>query len=108
MARGSTGNRLAYGLTVMIFGVLFLLLKTGLLVKIPFAENLVSTGSFLLIAGIVFLTTKAEQTTGIILTISGAILCSDIVFNWMQNFTGLITSLTLIITGLILVLTAKK
>lgn len=108
MARNSTGDRLAYGLTVMIYGVLFLLQKTGVLSHIPYVSYLVSVGSFFLIAGIVFLSTKAEKTTGIVFTAVGVILCLDMFFNWMHSYTSLIASLILIIAGLVLVLAAKK
>lgn len=108
MARNSTGDRLAYGLTIMIFGVLYLLQMTNILSKIPYASNLVSIGGFTLIAGIVFLSMKAERTTGIVLTATGVIICSDIFLHWMHNYTYIIVPLILIVAGLVLVLTAKK
>ena len=108
MARTSTGDRLAYGLTILIFGVLFLLDKTGILSQIPYADRLVHLGSLFLIAGIVFLSTKAEKVTGIVLTVIGVILNADLFFGWMKSYSNLIVPILLIVAGLILVLTAKK
>jgi hypothetical protein len=108
MARKNTGDRLAYGLTVMIFGVLFLLQRTHVLDKIPYASYLVSIGGFCLIAGIVFLSMQAERTSGIVLTVVGAIICSDFFFNWMHSYSNLITPVILIVAALVLILTAKK
>ncbi|NDW09242.1 hypothetical protein [Dysgonomonas sp. 520] len=108
MAKTSTGDRLAYGLTILIFGVLFLLDKTGVLSHIPYADRLVHVGSLFLIAGIVFLSTRAERVTGIVLTSVGVILSADLFFGWMKNYSTLIVPILLIVAGLILVLTAKK
>jgi len=107
MAKKSN-DRLSYGLTILTFGTIILLSKTGILSKIPYAENLMTVGSFFLIAGIIFLLTKAEKTLGIILTAVGVLINSDFFFGWMRNYSNLIIPIILIIAGLIMVLTAKK
>ncbi len=101
-------NRLAYGLTIMTFGLLFLLQKTGVLAKIPYGDSLISIGSFFLIAGIIFLLARAEKTLGIILTAVGVIINSDFFFGWMRHYSNLIVPIILIVTGLFLVLTSKR
>lgn len=108
MGKKNTGDRLAYGLTIMIFGILFLLDKIGILDKIPYASNLVNIGTLCLIAGIVFLCTKVEKKIGIILTIVGVIINSDFFFGWMRSYSNLIVPVILIIAGLIMILSTKK
>lgn len=103
-----TGNRLSYGLTILTFGVLFLLDKVGILNHIPYGKSLVSVGSLFLIAGIIFLLTKTEKKMGLVLTAVGVIMNADLFFGWMSNYSNLIVPIVLIVGGLIMVLTSKK
>lgn len=108
MAAKDTENRLAYGLTILVFGVLFLLDKVGVLAHIPYGSAFISIGSLFLIAGVVFLLTKAEKKMGLILTGIGIVINSDIFFGWMRNYSNLIVPVILIVVGMIMVLTSKK
>jgi len=92
----------------MIYGVVFLLSKTGILKHIPYGEKLLSIGSFFLIAGIVFLFTRTEKRTGIVLTVIGVLINADLFFGWIHSYSNLIIPLLLIVIGLILVITSKK
>ncbi|NDW18058.1 hypothetical protein D0T53_03890 [Dysgonomonas sp. 216] len=107
MARG-TGDRLAYGLTILTFGTVILLDKTGVLARIPYGYTLMSIGSFFLIAGIIFLCTKAEKSIGVIFTLIGVLINSNFFFGWMRNYSNLLIPVILIVAGLIMVLTSRK
>lgn len=106
MAKKSN-NHLAYGLTIMIFGLIFLLERTGILRKIPYGESLIGIGSFFLIAGIIFLLTRAEKTLAIVFTAIGIIINANLFWGWMNTYTSLFAPILLIIAGLILILTSK-
>ncbi|MDR2949135.1 MAG: LiaF transmembrane domain-containing protein [Dysgonomonas sp.] len=108
MAASKSNDRLSYGITILIFGILFLLDKTGVLYNIPYGEKLISVGSFLLIAGIVFLCTQPKKILGWIFLGVGVLLNADTFFGWMSSYSNLIVPGLLIIAGVALVLTAKK
>ncbi|MDH6353911.1 high-affinity K+ transport system ATPase subunit B [Dysgonomonas sp. PH5-45] len=104
----STENRLAYGLTIMVYGIVFLLSETGILAKIPYIQHLTGIGSLFMIAGIVFLCFKTEKTIGIILTAIGVVINISLFFGWPKPYSYLFAPLLLIIAGLIMVLSTKK
>lgn len=109
MATNSKSNdRLSYGITILIFGVLFLLDKLHLLDKVPYGDKLVSVGVFFLIAGIVFLITQPKKVLGWVFLGVGVLLNADTFFGWMSSYSNLIVPLGLIIAGVAMVLTAKK
>lgn len=108
MATSKSNDRLSYGITILIFGVLFLLDKLGVLSKIPYGDYLISVGVFFLIGGIVFLITQPKKVLGWIFLIIGIILNADLFFGWMKSYSNLIVPLGLIIAGIAMVLTAKK
>lgn len=107
MAKNST-NRLPIGLTIMVFGLLYLIDKIGILSKIPYGDRLLNIGSLFLIAGIIFLCTKAEKKIGLIFTGIGIVINSDLFFGWMHSYSNLIVPILLIAVGLVMVLTAKR
>lgn len=104
----NTGDRLSYGLTLMVFGLLYLLDKIGILDRIPYGNKLMSIGSLFLIAGIIFLCTRVDKKMGLILTGIGVVINSDLFFGWMQSYSNLIVPILLIVVGVIMVLTSKR
>lgn len=109
MSTNSKSNdRLSYGITILIFGILFMLDKLDLLSKIPYADRLIGVGSFLLIAGIVFLFTQPKRVLGWIFLGIGVLLNADTFFGWMHNYSNLIVPGLLIVAGVAMVLSAKK
>lgn len=108
MTKKNPSDRLSYGITILIFGVLFLLDKIGILPDIPGLGNLVSIGVFFLIAGIVFLCTQPGKILGWIFLGVGILLNADLFFGWMQNYSRFIVPIGLIIAGIAMVVSAKK
>ncbi len=104
----NTGNRLPYGLLILIIGIIYLLSKAGILAHIPHADKLMNVGTFFLIAGIIFVFTKAEKTMGIVFTAIGVIMNFDFFFGWIQNVSSLIVPIILVGVGLAMVVTSKK
>lgn len=107
MAKNS-GNRLPYGILILIIGIIYLLSKTGILAQIPHADRLMNIGTFFLIAGVIFLFTKAEKTMGIVFTGIGIVMNFDFFFGWMQNYSSLIVPIILVAIGLFMIITSKK
>ncbi|MBB4036944.1 hypothetical protein GGR21_002858 [Dysgonomonas hofstadii] len=108
MSTVKSNDKLSYGITILIFGVLFLLDKTGFLDKIPYGGNFISVGAFFLIAGIVFLATQPKKILGWIFLGVGVLLNADLFFGWMSDYSNLIVPIGLIIAGIAMVLTSKK
>lgn len=106
MAANNSNDRLSYGITILTFGLLFLLDKLNVLSIIPF--NLISIGSFFLIAGIVFLFTQPKKALGWVFLGIGVLLNADLFFGWMKNYSNMIVPIGLIVAGLIMVLSHKK
>jgi hypothetical protein len=109
MATSSKPNdRLSYGVTILVFGTLFLLDKLHILDKVPYGNKLVSVGVFFLIAGIVFLITQPKKILGWIFLGIGVLLNADIFFGWMNSYSNLIVPMGLIIAGIAMVLTSRN
>jgi len=109
MATSSKSNdKLSYGITILIFGVLFLLDKTGFLDKIPYGGNIISIGVFFLIAGIVFIATQPKKVLGWVFLGVGVLFNADMFFGWISDYSNLIVPVGLIIVGVALVLTSRK
>lgn len=103
-----SSDSLSYGITILIFGILILLDKIGILPTLPYIGNLISIGFFFLIAGIVFLLTQPKKVLGWVFLGIGILLNSDLFFGWMHNYSKLIVPIGLVIVGIILVFTARK
>lgn len=109
MATNSKSNdRLSYGITILVFGILFMFDKLNVLSKIPYGDRLISIGSFLLIAGVVFLLTQPKKVLGWIFLGVGVLLNADTFFGWMHSYSNLIVPALLIVAGLAMILSGKK
>jgi len=106
MAKNSN-NYWAYGLIMILLGLLVLLNRTGILNHVPYGSYLITTGSFFMIAGIVMLLTKSEKTNGIMLTLIGIILNLDIFFGWINHYSMLVLPIILLLLGVILIIRSK-
>lgn len=107
-SKAKSNDRLSYGIAILIFGILFLLDKIGILSQIPYGAHFISVGSFLLIGGIVFLITQPKKILGWIFLGVGILLNADLFFGWMVSYSKYIVPLGLIIVGVAMVLTSKK
>lgn len=107
MARNSE-NKLAYGLILMVIGLIFLFDKTGLLDQIPYGNHATSLGVLTLIAGLILMAVKSDKKWGVILTGLGVLLNADFFFGWFNNLSAITVPVVLIIIGVVLVLKAKR
>lgn len=108
MASNVTNDRLSYGLTMLIFGLLFLLDKTGILAQIPYGKNLISAGAFFLIAGIVFLCTQPKKVLGWIFLAVGVFINANFFLVKFNIYSKYLVPIALVVVGLIMVFTSKK
>ena len=101
-------DRMDWGITLLLFGVIYLIHKTRVADNLPLVQFLTNPGTYFLVAGIVFLIYRKEKTLGIILTAIGLIIHSDLFFGWMKNYSNLIVPIVLIVVGGILILAGRK
>jgi hypothetical protein len=95
---------MAYGLTILIFGLLFLLSNTGVLEKMH-GEGLIGAGPFFLIAGIIFLLTSGERLVGIMSTAIGAFIIANSI--WFHIYPLLLVPVLLITVGVVMIVLSK-
>lgn len=100
-------DKMAWGVTLLVFGVLILLDKLGITDMLPFAKFLQSAGTYFLSAGIIFLIYKREKSIGIVLSAIGIIIHSDLFFGWMSTYRSLLVPIALLVVGLILVISNR-
>ena len=108
MAASKSSDRMSYGITILIFGFLFLIQKLGILSKIPYGDKFISVGAFFLIAAIVFLITQPKKILGWIFLGVAVLLNADLLFGWVSGYSYLLVPAGLIIAGLAMILSAKK
>lgn len=106
MAKNSN-NYWTYGIIMMLFGLITLLNRTGILKLVPYGGYLMTIGSFFMIAGITLLFAKTEKTSGIMFTIIGVILNADMFFGWSRHYSMLIMPIVLLVIGIILIIRSK-
>lgn len=104
----SSNDRMSYGITILIFGILFLLDRIGVLAQIPHASNVMSVWAFFLIGAVVFIITQPKKILGWIFLLIAVLLNLDLFFGWMKSYSYLIIPLALIIGGVSMILTGKK
>lgn len=108
MATSKSNDRLSYGLTLLIFGLLYLLDKIGVLAQIPYGSNFISVGAFFLIAGVVFVATQPKKALGWVFLVVGVFLNADFFFGWISSYSKYLIPIGLIIVGLVMIFTGKK
>lgn len=101
-------DKLVWGVTLLVFGILILLDKAGITDNLPITNFIQSPGTYFLAAGIIFLLFKKEKTLGIVLTAVGAVIHSDYFFHSIREYRNLFIPVALILVGIVMVLNAKK
>lgn len=104
----TSSDRMSYGITILIFGILFLVQKLGILAQIPYGEKAISISSFFLIAAVVFIATQPKKALGWIFLAVTLLLNADFFFSWIKGYSYLLVPAGLIIAGLAMILSGKK
>jgi hypothetical protein len=101
------GNRLAWGLSLLIFGILFLVKELNIFS--PEISNLVfDYKNFPFIMGIIFLFAHSNKTVGLVLVIVGLLFRLPDIIRFSQHVSAFVWPALLIIAGTILVFGVKK
>ena len=100
-------DKLAWGVVFIVIGALVLIDKLNIFSG-AFGRFLQSPGTYFLAAGITFLSYRRDKTLGIIFTIIGVIIHSDLLFGWINLNSQLLLPVVLMVIGIILITTNRK
>ena len=100
-------NRLAWGISLLLFGVMFLLRQLGIFSP-EIADVLFDFKNFPLIIGVIFLIWHKNKSIGMILIVVGLLLRLQEIIHWTQNLSEFLWPLLLIAAGIILLFGVKK
>ena len=95
-------NRLAWGITLLLFGVMFMLRQLQILPH-EVSELIFDFKNYPLVIGIIFLFTHKNKTIGLVLITVGLLFRLSDIIRLTQNISDYIWPALLIIAGAILV-----
>ncbi len=99
-------NSLAWGISLLIFGVAFLVQKLGIIPP-QIASLIFDWRHLLLVLGGVFLFTHSNKSNGALLLIIWAIIFLKDFVHWAQQLSDYIWPILLIIAGIFLTVNAR-
>jgi len=99
-------NRLAWGITLLVFGVLFLVRQLQILPS-EITEVIFDFKNYPLIIGIIFLLAHSNKNIGIVLIALGLLFRLSDIIHWTKHISDLIWPVLLIIAGAVLVFRRK-
>ena len=106
--RGKQADKMANGISLLLFGFLFLLIQLRISSHWIWVTYIKDPATYFLIVGIVFLWLKREKSLGYILTGIGVIGYLDIAIEWSKNHTQFAFPILVMLSGIGLILFAKK
>lgn len=105
---GGNNDKLSFGITLVVFGLLFLLDRIGILAHIPIRYDFISIACFFLVAGIVFICTQPKRVLSWILLGVGIFLNANHLFGWMSQYSKFFIPVAVIIAGIALIFSYKR
>ncbi len=104
-----SGDKLAYGLSFVFFGLLFLLDILGAFRALHIERYVMDWRNYFLYAGIIFLCAKKEKTLGLMLVLIGIILRFNYLLDqWLPTYSIYFWPVVMVITGAILLILVLK
>ncbi len=100
-------SRLAWGVTLLFFGILFLIKQLHLLPD-SFEFYVFNFQNYPLFMGVIFLLFNSNKTTGIVLIVVGLLFRLSDIIQFTRHISDFIWPVLLVIAGAILVFGAKK
>lgn len=99
-------NRLAWGITLLVFGCLFLLRQLQIIPP-QVADYLFDFKNYPLIMGIIFLLSHSNRNIGIVLIVVGLLFRLSDIIHWSRNISDFIWPILLITAGAVMVFKKK-
>ncbi len=99
-------NRLAWGITLLVFGVLFLVRQLNFM-PTDISKVVFDLKNYPLIIGAIFLLAHSNKNIGIVLIVLGLLFRLPDIINWSKDISEFIWPVLLIIAGAVLVFRKK-
>lgn len=106
MATAQKDNRLARGITLLVFGVLFLIRQLGILPP-QMSDIVFDFKNYPLLIGVIFLFAHKNKNIGWVLIVVGLLFRLSDIIRWTRNISDFVWPLLLIAAGAILVFGKK-
>jgi hypothetical protein len=100
-------NRLAWGITLLVFGILFLINQLSILPD-NISSMIFDFKNYPVIMGVIFLLTYKNKNIGLVLIIVGLLFRISDIIRWTRHVSDLIWPVLLIIAGVILIFGKKS
>lgn len=99
-------NRLAWGITLLVFGVLFLVRQLHIIPS-EISEIIFDFKNYPLIIGVIFLLAHSNKNIGIVLIVLGLLFRLSDIIHWTRDISDFIWPVLLITAGALLVFKRK-
>ncbi len=106
MASKKNDNRLAWGVTLLVFGCLFLIRQLHVM-PTEFANIVFDFKNYPLIIGIIFLLCHSNKSIGLVLIAVGLLFRLSDIIHWTRDISDFIWPVLLITAGALLVFRKK-
>jgi uncharacterized membrane protein YadS len=106
MASKKSDNRLAYGVTLLVFGCLFLIRQLHI-IPAELSNIVFDFKNYLLIIGIIFLLCHSNKNIGFVLIAVGLLFRLSDIIHWTKDISDFIWPVLLITAGALLVFRKK-
>jgi len=100
-------NRMAWGVTLLVFGMLFLVRQLHIL-PAEISTFVFNIKNYPFLLGAIFLIFHSVKEIGIVLIILGLIYRLSDIIRWTQNMTDYIWPSTLIVVGIVFIFGISK
>jgi hypothetical protein len=102
MAVVQKDNRLAWGISLLVFGLIFLF-KQLPIVPQPLSDIIFDFKNYPIILGIIFLLAHKNKNIGIVLLVVGVLFRLSDIIRWTQHVSDFVWPFLLIIAGAVLI-----
>jgi len=100
-------SRLAWGITLLLFGVMFLIRQLGI-IPAEISDIVFDWKNFPLIIGVIFLIFHKNKSIGMVLIVVGILLRLQEIIHWTKDISEYVWPVLLIVAGTILVFGVKR
>ncbi|MBP1676229.1 MAG: hypothetical protein H6Q20_788 [Bacteroidetes bacterium] len=101
MAAIQKDNRLAWGISLLVFGFIFLIRQLDI-VPLSVSDIIFDFKNYPLIIGFIFLLAHKNKTIGLVLIVVGILFRLSDIIRWTQHISDFVWPVLLIIAGAIL------
>lgn len=103
--RSKSGDKLAYGLSLIFFGLLFICNHLGVFKALSIQQYAMDWKNFFLYAGIIFVSAKKEKALGVVLLLTWLILrYGYFIHQWIPAYSAYFWPVVMLITGAVLLI----